>query len=122
MHTFSQLKSVERQDNMSSRTSLNPASASTFCIAGFLLTNYTWSENPKSLTDHEQRDSNREQSFHLENKQNENSEDRRGLNTNSCHSSLQLFPSDRKSTRLNSSHVAISYAVFCLKKKTMLHS
>src|SRR5690625_5475775 len=27
---------------------------------------------------------------------------------------------DRKSTRLNSSHVAISYAVFCLKKKIML--
>src|SRR5690625_6833039 len=27
---------------------------------------------------------------------------------------------DRKSTRLNSSHVAISYAVFCLKKKNML--
>src|SRR5439155_26535197 len=27
-------------------------------------------------------------------------------------------PRDRKSTRLNSSHVAISYAVFCLKKKT----
>src|SRR5690625_6948261 len=26
--------------------------------------------------------------------------------------------SDRKSTRLNSSHVAISYAVFCLKQKT----
>src|SRR5439155_15229919 len=26
-------------------------------------------------------------------------------------------PGDRKSTRLNSSHVAISYAVFCLKKK-----
>src|SRR5690606_39967729 len=26
--------------------------------------------------------------------------------------------SDRKSTRLNSSHVKISYAVFCLKKKT----
>src|SRR5207249_11015464 len=26
--------------------------------------------------------------------------------------------SDRKSTRLNSSHVSISYAVFCLKKKT----
>src|SRR5699024_12461195 len=25
---------------------------------------------------------------------------------------------DRKSTRLNSSHVSISYAVFCLKKKT----
>src|SRR5438874_3956090 len=27
---------------------------------------------------------------------------------------------DRKSTRLNSSHVEISYAVFCLKKKTTL--
>src|SRR5690606_41264157 len=26
---------------------------------------------------------------------------------------------DRKSTRLNSSHVKISYAVFCLKKKTV---
>src|SRR5439155_19910057 len=29
----------------------------------------------------------------------------------------QLSDQDRKSTRLNSSHVAISYAVFCLKKK-----
>src|SRR5207249_10304306 len=28
-----------------------------------------------------------------------------------------LAPLDRKSTRLNSSHVSISYAVFCLKKK-----
>src|SRR5690625_7106861 len=28
---------------------------------------------------------------------------------------------DRKSTRLNSSHVAISYAVFCLKKKKNKH-
>src|SRR5690606_40767420 len=27
-------------------------------------------------------------------------------------------PEDRKSTRLNSSHVKTSYAVFCLKKKT----
>src|SRR5437773_7225549 len=26
-------------------------------------------------------------------------------------------PRDRKSTRLNSSHITISYAVFCLKKK-----
>src|SRR2546430_13628365 len=29
---------------------------------------------------------------------------------------------DRKSTRLNSSHSQISYAVFCLKKKTNRHS
>src|SRR5687768_18098113 len=29
--------------------------------------------------------------------------------------------SDRKSTRLNSSHGYISYAVFCLKKKTKIH-
>src|SRR5215510_15170065 len=31
-------------------------------------------------------------------------------------------PRDRKSTRLNSSHVAISYAVFCLKKKKKKHT
>src|SRR3712207_8751461 len=30
---------------------------------------------------------------------------------------LGLFGADRKSTRLNSSHANISYAVFCLKKK-----
>src|SRR3712207_8695379 len=29
-------------------------------------------------------------------------------------------PRDRKSTRLNSSHATISYAVFCLKKKILL--
>src|SRR5690606_42059487 len=32
------------------------------------------------------------------------------------HSPLDIY-ADRKSTRLNSSHVKISYAVFCLKKK-----
>src|SRR5260221_6031831 len=32
---------------------------------------------------------------------------------------LLLAPPDRKSTRLNSSHTVISYAVFCLKKKTL---
>src|ERR1035441_11033402 len=31
---------------------------------------------------------------------------------------LEGSPADRKSTRLNSSHLGISYAVFCLKKKT----
>src|SRR3712207_7212479 len=30
-------------------------------------------------------------------------------------------PGDRKSTRLNSSHANISYAVFCLKKKKNIH-
>src|SRR5437762_10947154 len=30
------------------------------------------------------------------------------------------LPTDRKSTRLNSSHRCISYAVFCLKKKDIL--
>src|SRR3712207_7235211 len=33
-----------------------------------------------------------------------------------------VFCLDRKSTRLNSSHANISYAVFCLKKKTTLWS
>src|SRR5256885_8082117 len=32
--------------------------------------------------------------------------------------SSRFLPTDRKSTRLNSSHLVISYAVFCLKKKT----
>src|SRR5450432_4699549 len=35
-------------------------------------------------------------------------------------SELQSWPPDRKSTRLNSSHDQISYAVFCLKKKKKL--
>src|SRR6266481_4990716 len=30
---------------------------------------------------------------------------------------IVILPADRKSTRLNSSHSSISYAVFCLKKK-----
>src|SRR5699024_11796919 len=32
----------------------------------------------------------------------------------------EFIEQDRKSTRLNSSHVSISYAVFCLKKKIYL--
>src|SRR2546427_3360702 len=35
---------------------------------------------------------------------------------------LQLATADRKSTRLNSSHSQISYAVFCLKKKKKQHA
>src|ERR1039458_10582627 len=33
----------------------------------------------------------------------------------------KLSRGDRKSTRLNSSHLGISYAVFCLKKKNIPH-
>src|SRR5438876_7732420 len=35
---------------------------------------------------------------------------------------LARGPRDRKSTRLNSSHPSISYAVFCLKKKKRLNT
>src|SRR5437764_11452062 len=51
-------------------------------------------------------------------------DDRRGARKGRCRSWLQrksrpeIFGNaDRKSTRLNSSHRCISYAVFCLKKK-----
>src|SRR2546426_3138428 len=37
-------------------------------------------------------------------------------------SSEALAGTDRKSTRLNSSHLVISYAVFCLKKKKKTHA
>src|SRR3712207_8132986 len=37
-----------------------------------------------------------------------------------CHGPWVL--ADRKSTRLNSSHANISYAVFCLKKKKIKHT
>src|SRR3989454_7108189 len=36
-------------------------------------------------------------------------------------SRLSVSRRDRKSTRLNSSHLVISYAVFCLKKKKYMH-
>src|SRR5215211_3955835 len=42
----------------------------------------------------------------------------RGLSGSVCSGRVVLAPArDRKSTRLNSSHTVISYAVFCLKKK-----
>src|SRR5258708_27406339 len=45
-----------------------------------------------------------------------------GLNIETCFNAvaeryIRAFAEDRKSTRLNSSHQIISYAVFCLKKK-----
>src|SRR2546430_5766082 len=42
----------------------------------------------------------------------------RGSIANGLDRAEQLLCIDRKSTRLNSSHSQISYAVFCLKKKT----
>src|SRR5207244_12342215 len=41
----------------------------------------------------------------------------RGVNHASVVTVTLAYPKDRKSTRLNSSHQIISYAVFCLKKK-----
>src|SRR5690606_22583551 len=45
---------------------------------------------------------------------------RRQVEVGAVRDALELTPLDRKSTRLNSSHVKISYAVFCLKKKNIL--
>src|SRR5690625_2638332 len=42
--------------------------------------------------------------------------EKHGLQCGFCTPGVMM--ADRKSTRLNSSHVAISYAVFCLKKKS----
>src|SRR5690554_6964458 len=42
--------------------------------------------------------------------------------TDGTTSTFTLTNGDRKSTRLNSSHVRISYAVFCLKKKTKIET
>src|SRR6266480_6845885 len=39
--------------------------------------------------------------------------------TSANHSATRPTRGDRKSTRLNSSHMSISYAVFCLKKKNL---
>src|SRR2546430_9458426 len=41
----------------------------------------------------------------------------RGADVQPSHRRHVVAPGDRKSTRLNSSHSQISYAVFCLKKK-----
>src|SRR5437868_11351171 len=47
---------------------------------------------------------------------------RDGEATSTALDAAQTQTIDRKSTRLNSSHVSISYAVFCLKKKTTISS
>src|SRR3712207_7676446 len=46
----------------------------------------------------------------------------RGARTGGAHGRLVTGGADRKSTRLNSSHANISYAVFCLKKKNISNS
>src|SRR5690606_41073481 len=43
-----------------------------------------------------------------------------GLEPRTCGLRVRCSAKDRKSTRLNSSHVKISYAVFCLKKKNIV--
>src|SRR5437773_5968811 len=45
----------------------------------------------------------------------------RGLRLGIALQALEGVRLDRKSTRLNSSHITISYAVFCLKKKRVRH-
>src|SRR2546430_13632774 len=47
------------------------------------------------------------------------SRSRRRKNATHAHHADEHELQDRKSTRLNSSHSQISYAVFCLKKKTL---
>src|SRR3712207_7706350 len=44
-----------------------------------------------------------------------------GLHLGALPTGFAITPKDRKSTRLNSSHANISYAVFCLKKKITPH-
>src|SRR5438034_1176071 len=46
----------------------------------------------------------------------------RGLETERVAERKDFLAQDRKSTRLNSSHTVISYAVFCLKKKKQLRT
>src|SRR5699024_11823667 len=51
----------------------------------------------------------------------DNSNVHRGVHTLGSRAT-DLYEGDRKSTRLNSSHVSISYAVFCLKKKIITYT
>src|SRR5437899_8881471 len=49
-------------------------------------------------------------------------ENRRRARSHRAERRPRCRPRDRKSTRLNSSHLGISYAVFCLKKKNISHT
>src|SRR2546426_7004178 len=44
------------------------------------------------------------------------------FNQQLLHECCVILRKDRKSTRLNSSHLVISYAVFCLKKKNTIYT
>src|SRR5256885_12610689 len=54
--------------------------------------------------------------------QESDSRDRHHLRRRLAHRRRAHAAEDRKSTRLNSSHLVISYAVFCLQKKTDKHT
>src|SRR5699024_2065624 len=60
----------------------------------------------------------REHLENLEEEVNKKFSDKKNPLLISVRSGAAISMPDRKSTRLNSSHVSISYAVFCLKKKT----
>lgn len=94
LHTFSQLENMVYQPNESDRSSLHQSSASTFCIAGFMLSQNKLSREHKNLTHRDQDAQNRVKPSALHHEQNENPADKRDLITNSCHSSLQLIPSE----------------------------
>src|SRR5438874_4749073 len=55
---------------------------------------------------------------HVDAGENESGRDGDRENRENESAQMHCLLQDRKSTRLNSSHVEISYAVFCLKKKT----
>src|SRR5438552_19106461 len=61
-------------------------------------------------------------SRNLETKQREKSQGDQHVVEHGQHGGEPINRLDRKSTRLNSSHQIISYAVFCLKKKKILNT
>src|SRR5690625_6254945 len=77
--------------------------------------------------DHKHEESDKHKKHHAEgdheqhgdhvDHQEESTDDHNVEHDHGDHANEDANKKDRKSTRLNSSHVAISYAVFCLKKK-----